>query len=222
MESVLLFWSGGKDSAMCLHELTQSGAAKVVGLVVTLDGDGRVGMHGVCSACVRQQADALDLPLIEIAMPKEPSNTAYLEAVREKLSPWHDRGVKTLAFGDVFLEDIRAWRVSEFAELGYQCLFPIWGRDTTDLAREFISLGYSATVVTVDSTQLSGNFCGRAFDLPLLRELPGRIDPAGEQGEFHTFVSDGPGFKGAVKFEVSGTRRDRHFVVAELVCECPA
>lgn len=195
MEKAVLSWSGGKDSALCLYELRQSGAWEVVGLLTTVTEDyGRVSMHGVRNALLAMQADALGLPLVRVSIPADCSNEDYERRMQEVLEQEAAVGVSSVAFGDIFLEDLRRYRESRLQEVSLKAVFPLWKRETRELARSFVGLGFKAVVTCVDSSALDGRFAGRDFDESFLRDLPEGVDPCGENGEFHSFVWDGPIF----------------------------
>jgi uncharacterized protein (TIGR00290 family) len=199
MEPVIVFWSGGKDSALALHTIQQAGNYEIAALLTTVsEDDERISMHGVRRSLLEQQAAMLGLPLEVVPMPPFPSNAVYLQRLRRALQPYAARGVRTVVFGDLFLADLRAWREAQFAEMELRCVFPLWGRDTAALAREFVRLGFKAVTVCVDGQTLDRAIAGRLFDAAFLAELPPEVDPCGENGEFHTFVWDGPNFKAPV------------------------
>jgi uncharacterized protein (TIGR00290 family) len=198
-EPVLLSWSGGKDSALALHALRQTPGVEVAGLLTTVTEDyDRISMHGVRRTLLEQQAAAAGLPLHVVLVPRECTNEIYEERMTAVLTGIRDAGVRRVAFGDLFLEDLRAYRESRLAAFGMEALFPLWGRDTAALAREFLRLGFAAVLVCVDTESLSAGFAGRSFDEDLLRDLPPGVDPCGENGEFHTFVHAGPIFRAPV------------------------
>ena len=203
-EPALLSWSGGKDSALALHTLRTEAApsARVEALITTItDGYERISMHGVRRDLLRAQADALGLPLVEVRIPPKSSNEQYERAMREGLSAFRAKGISRVVFGDLFLEDVRAYREQLLASIGMTAVLPLWGRDTARLAEEFIELGFRAVLVCVDPRQVSPALCGLEFDRALLSELPTGADPCGERGEFHTFVYDGPTFDRAIDIE---------------------
>lgn len=211
-ESILLSWSGGKDSSLALHALRQTPGVEVVGLLTTVTEEfDRISMHGVRRNLLEQQAEAAGLPLHIVWIPPDCTNEIYEERMAAALAPHQQRGIRRVAFGDLFLEDIRAYRVSKLAGAGMEALFPVWGRDTTELAREFIAQGFEAILVCVDTQTLDASFAGRAFDEGLLRDLPPRVDPCGENGEFHTFVHAGPIFRASISVQRGGqeTRLER-------------
>ena len=193
----LLAWSGGKDAAWALHALRQRGVDEVVGLLTTItDEHDRISMQGIRVDVLHAQARAAGLPVLESRMPGTADNHAYEAAFAASLAQARQRwpGIDRIAFGDLFLADIQAWREALCARLGWTPLFPLFGRDTTRLAREMIAGGLRAHLCCVDTTQLDARFAGRAFDGSLLDDLPDGVDPCGENGEFHTCVADGPMF----------------------------
>jgi uncharacterized protein (TIGR00290 family) len=195
IETVILSWSGGKDSAMAFRELARDPRYKIRSLLTTVtEGYDRVSMHGVRISLLDRQAKALGLPIAKVSIPQASSNEQYESAMTEVLARERANGVTTVAFGDIFLEDIRRYREERLGEVGMKAIFPIWKRDTRELALEFINAGFQAILTCVDSSRLDGSFVGRTFDRSLLRDLPSGVDPSGENGEFHTFVYAGPIF----------------------------
>ena len=215
----MLSWSGAKGSALGLHELRSPGRYEVVGLLTTVTADhDRVSMHGVRRSLLERQARALALPLATAEIPAAATNDQYTASMGAALRRIRDGGIYTVAFGDLFLEEIRRYREEMLQPLGMKAVFPLWGRDTAALAREFIDLGFGAVLACVDSRDLDGSFVGREYDSRLLDELPPRIDPCGENGEFHTFVFRGPLFSTAIpcsRGEV--VLRDERFWYCDLV-----
>jgi len=192
----LLSWSGGKDSALALLELTMGGEYDVKALLTTVtSGFDRISMHGVRRSLLHAQASSLGLPLEEVWIPPNSSNETYEARTRALLSGYRARGVDRVAFGDLFLQGVRSHREDGLAQIGMKGLFPLWGRDTKKLAREFVELGFRAVVCCVDPNELPGEFCGKEYDSALLDSIPSTVDPCGENGEFHTFVYDGPIFR---------------------------
>ena len=220
-EPIILSWSGGKDSALALAALRDDPAFRVVALLTTITtGYDRISVHGVRRALLAAQERAIGLPVHEIVIEPQSSNAAYDAAVERALGDVRRRypDVRRIAYGDLFLEDVRRYREERLAPLGFEGCFPLWGRPTAALAREFIERGFEARLVCVDTTQLKAAFAGRAFDAALLDEMPPSVDPCGERGEFHTFVSAGPGFAEQVEYEVGEiVLRDGRFAFCDLV-----
>jgi len=214
----LLSWSSGKDSAWALHTLRSDARYEVVGLVTTVNrAADRVAMHAVRSELLRQQADAVGVPLRVIKIPSPCSNDEYEAAMGKCVADAVTDGVDCFAFGDLFLEDIRAYREQKLASSGITPIFPIWGSDTTTLANKMIASGLRARITCVDPRAISRDFAGRDFDRSLLEELPASADPCGERGEFHTFAYDGPMFQKSVAI-TSGEIVERDgFVFADLL-----
>jgi len=193
-DALVLSWSGGKDSALALHELRRRGREPAALLTTVTQEYDRISMHGVRRSLLRAQSRAVGVPLEDVLIPPECTNEIYEERMGAAVRRLLERGVSEFAFGDLFLEDVRAYREAQLAAVGARATFPLWGRDTGELAREFIGLGFKAVLVTVDPKQLHPSFCGCPFDEALLDQLPDTADPMGENGEFHTFVYEGPVF----------------------------
>ncbi|MBI2104089.1 MAG: diphthine--ammonia ligase [Candidatus Omnitrophica bacterium] len=195
-EPVLMCWSGGKDSSLALQAALRDPALRIEALVTTVtDGYERISMHGVRCALLVEQAEAIGLPLEQVRIPIQASNASYEEAMGRLLQRYQARGVSRVIFGDLFLQDIRRYRERQLAQLDMAGLFPLWGQETRRLAEAFIASGFRAILVCVDPKQLDPSFCGREFDDRLLADLPPSADPCGENGEFHTFVYEGPIFR---------------------------
>lgn len=191
---VLLAWSGGKDSAMALYELQRAGH-DVAALLTTLTEDyGRVSMHGVREGLLERQAESLGIPLRKVFISKTSSNEQYESRMTAALAACRRQGIGAVAFGDIFLEDLRRYREENLARASLSAVFPLWGMDTAGLAHRFVSLGFKAVVACVDSHALDGSFAGRQFDEKFISDLPPGVDPCGENGEFHSFVCGGPPF----------------------------
>ena len=200
-KAVLVSWSGGKDSCMALREVQRTPNIRVEALLTTVTRDfDRISMHGVRRTLLERQATSLGVPLHQIFISKGASNEEYETKMGEAFSGYRDRGIDTVVFGDLFLEEIRAYRERLVAKHKMASLYPVWGRDTSQLIRDFISLGFKTAIVCVDPAKLDPSFVGRVIDEELLAQLPLHVDPCGENGEFHTFVFDGPIFKNPVKF----------------------
>ena len=200
-EDALFCWSGGKDSAMALHELRTAGNCRVTALLTTITEEyDRISMHGVRRALLERQAASLGLPLHAVLIPPQCINATYEARMKEALNLHLAHGVQRVAFGDIFLEDLRAYRERNLAQLGMEALFPIWKSDTRELARDFLRLGFRAVAVCVDPRVLDPSFAGRVLDESFFDDLPAGVDPCGENGEFHTFVFDGPVFRAPIRF----------------------
>ncbi|MHB1023206.1 MAG: Dph6-related ATP pyrophosphatase [Acidobacteriaceae bacterium] len=217
---ILLSWSGGKDSAWALHLLRQQAEYEVVALLTTLNQQfQRVAMHGFREELLDQQAEAAGLPLWKVPLPWPCSNAEYesrMEAVCRRAVA---EGLHGIAFGDLFLEDIRAYRVEKLANTGLEPIFPVWGIPTDQLARQMISSGLKARLTCVDPQQLDASFAGHEFDEQLLQKLPASVDPCGERREFHSFVYAGPMFAHAIPVAYSHTVARDGFAYAELLPE---
>ena len=214
---MLLSWSSGKDSAWALHALQADPTVEVVGLLTTFNAEAdRVAMHAVRRELVDRQAAAHGLPLITVPLPQPCSNADYERLMREAMVDARASGVTHVAFGDLFLEDVRAYRVRNLAGTGIEPLFPIWSSatETPSLATQMVAGGVRAVITCVDANQLSPSFVGREFDAELLRDLPPSVDPCGERGEFHTFCYDGPTFSAGLRVTTGETvvRGQFHFI----------
>lgn len=223
---VLLSWSGGKDSAWTLHVLRNDPRWNVVGLVTTVTADHeRVSIHGLRREVLHAQAEAAGLPVIEAAMPAQADNAVYEAAFAQALDEARLRwpGLHHIAFGDLFLADVRAWREALCMRLGWRPLFPLFGTDTLVLARRMIAGGLRATLCCIDTDQLDGGFVGCGFDAQLLAALPAGVDPCGERGEYHTCVTAGPMFAQALDL-MQGERvlRDGRFMYCDLALRSPS
>lgn len=217
-ERVLIGWSGGKDSALALHAIQAAGDCEVAALLTTVTaGYDRISMHGVRCALLDEQAAALGLPLRKVLIQPHASNGDYEAAMHVALLDYKRAGITRVVFGDLFLADIRRYRDRLLAEIGMTALYPVWGRDTARLAREFIALGFRAALACVDPRQLDPKFAGRFFDERLLAELPASADPCGENGEFHTFVFAGPIFRRALKIRTGEAVRRDGFCFCDLL-----
>jgi uncharacterized protein (TIGR00290 family) len=201
--SVVLSWSGGKDSALSLWALRREQRVEPIALLTTVTSAyARISMHGVRRELLLAQARATGLPVLEVELPTVCSNYVYEQRMAQALASSDIAAADTVAFGDLFLEDIRAYREERLSRVDKRAVFPVWGRDTAELARTFIEAGFEATLVCVDPRQLDTSFAGRSFDERLLSDLPDGVDPCGENGEFHTFVHAGPVFDQPISVQV--------------------
>lgn len=217
-EKILVGWSGGKDSTLTLWQLQQQESWEVVALVSTVtEGYERLSMHGVRVELIRQQAESLGLRLAESRIPPNASNVAYESALLRTLEPFLQQGVRKMAFGDLFLADIRRYREDLLARFGMEAVFPLWQRNTAALSREFLRAGFRAVVVCVDPRQIAAEFCGREYDDRFLADLPSRADPCGERGEFHTFVYAGPIFRQPIPIRRGALVQREGFYFCDLV-----
>lgn len=206
---LVMSWSGGKDSALALYELERDPRYEVVGLMTSLSDEyRRISHHGVREELLDAQAAAIGLPLIKIYLPSGKdspcTNEVYEEIMSRAMNDLKAQGVYTVGFGDLFLEDLRAWREQNLAKAGMSGVFPIWNRDTQKLSRQIIAMGFKAILSCVEG-RVGPGFVGRAYDDGLLDDLPEGIDPCGEYGEFHSYVYDGPCFSRPVAIEVGET-----------------
>jgi uncharacterized protein (TIGR00290 family) len=195
-EKIILAWSGGKDCSLAHYYIQEARAYEIAGLLTTVtDGYDRVSMHGVRRTLLERQAQSLGLPLQKVYIPKESTDKDYDSKMKEVLLAYQDEGINAVAFGDIFLEDVRRYREEKLAQIGMEAIFPLWKRDTTELIRSFIDLGFEALITCVDSKALDSYFAGRLINGDFVSSLPPHVDPNGENGEFHSFAIDGPIFK---------------------------
>ena len=209
-------WSSGKDSALALATARLAGADVVRLLVTFNEAADRVAMHAVRRELVAAQAERLGIPVLAVDLPSPCSNSEYEERMADALAAARQDGVDEVVFGDLFLEDVRAYRETAMAGTGIMPRFPLWGRPTNDLAREMVDVGIRAVVTCVDPRQLDASFVGRSFDRDFLDALPPGVDPCGERGEFHTFVWDAPGFSAPIDVEVGEIVERDGFVFADV------
>jgi uncharacterized protein (TIGR00290 family) len=194
-DKVIVGWSGGKDAAQALYELKQAENIEIAALLTTVtENYDRISMHGVRRDLLVKQANSLGYPLEEILIPPKCTNEIYEQRMQQSLERFLKEGVSGAAFGDLFLQEVRAYREERMSRVGMRCLFPLWGKPTAELARRFMDLGFRAIVVCVDTQAINREFAGREYDEAFIRDLPATADPCGENGEFHTFVYDGPIF----------------------------
>ncbi|HEY4124326.1 MAG TPA: hypothetical protein VGM36_06905 [Rhizomicrobium sp.] len=212
-------WSSGKDSAFALYEARRLGLADIVGVLTTVNEVyDRVAMHGVRSALLDRQIAALGLPFIKVPLPSPCPNEIYEARMAQAVEQIKTQGVRHMVFGDLYLEDIRAYREEKLSSAGMEAVFPLWGRNTAALAEEMIESGLVAHIVCLDPKRIDRRFAGRQFDRALLAELPQGIDPCGENGEFHTVVSAGPMFNAPIPISIGETVEREGFVFTDVIC----
>ena len=215
-------WSGGKDSSLCLYKIREQQQYEIICLLTSVSEQyQRIAMHGVREELLRQQAESIGLPLKKMHMPDMPSMDAYNKGMFEILTELKSKGAEVSIFGDIFLEDLRKYREEKLAEVKLEGIFPLWQISTTELIHEFIDLGFKAILVCVNEKYLDKSFAGRIIDHAFLKDLPSHVDPCGENGEYHTFVFDGPIFKEPIaftkgeivyrKYEADGQKEDSPF-----------
>jgi uncharacterized protein (TIGR00290 family) len=217
-ERAWVSWSSGKDSTFALAAARADPELEVVGLLTTLNRNAdRVAMHAVRRELLEAQAAALGLPLHQVGLPWPCSNEEYERLMADAVVAARSAGVSRMVFGDLFLADVRSYREGALAATGIEPVFPLWGRPTGELAAEMIEQGVRATLTCVDPRQLASSFAGRTFDDELLADLPDHVDPCGENGEFHTFVSGGPGFAAPLEVRVGEVVERDGFVFADVL-----
>jgi len=218
-EKVFVSWSGGKDSSLALYEVQKNENYEVVALFSTITKDyDRVTMHGVRRVLLEEQARAIGIPVHEVFIPKNVSNEEYNSIMEKEMIEAKKNGISSVVFGDIFLEDVRKYREENLSKVSMKGIFPLWKRNSREIVMNFIKLGFKAIVVCVDSNALDKKFIGRIIDEKFLEELPEKVDPAGENGEYHTFVYDGPIFKKKVKFnEGEIVFRENRFYYLDLI-----
>ena len=199
MNKAVIAWSGGKDSVLALHEIKNT--IQIEALITTVTEDDRISMHGINKELVLQQARSIGYPVAEVQIPQNCSNDQYEVRMTEVLQKYRESGVDSIIFGDLFLEDIRSYRENFLKRIGMNGIFPLWKKDTTALAKNFIDSGFRAIIICVDTQTLRKELAGREFNYELLSDLPQNVDPCGENGEFHTFVFDGPIFQKPIKIQ---------------------
>ncbi len=214
----LISWSSGKDSAWAFHQVRRDDALDIVGVLTTVTQPyGRVSMHGVRESVLAQQVKRIGLPLFPVYLPAPCSNETYQARMAEVLGALGEEGTTHVVFGDLFLEDVRAYREAQMKAVGMTPVFPLWHRDTAQLAREMLAHGLEATITVVDPMQLDPTFAGRSYDATFLDDLPEGVDPCGEQGEFHTVVTDGPMFDSPISVAIGDVVEREGFVFADVV-----
>jgi len=211
-----LSWSGGKDSALSLWKLRHEQREPAVLVTTVTESYDRISMHGVRRELLARQVEELGIPLVEVMIPPACSNDVYEQCIERAFAMPPLADIEAVAYGDLFLEDVRAYREERLSSAGRHGIFPIWGLDTTELARQFIGQGFEATLVCLDPRVLDPSFAGRSYDQELLADLPASVDPCGENGEFHTFVHAGPIFKRPIACKRGDTVERDNFVFCDL------
>lgn len=202
-EKVVFNWSGGKDSALCLYKLLKDPNYQIECLLTSISEQyQRISMHGVRLELLEEQAKQIGLPLVKLQIPENASMESYNNTMRATLDELRLKGITTSAFGDIFLEDLRKYREDKLAQVNMKGIFPLWKLNTTEVINEFLDLGFKTIIVCVNEKYLDKSFAGRIIDKDFLKDLPSNVDPCGENGEFHTFVFDGPIFKKPISFTV--------------------
>ncbi|MCW4047460.1 MAG: diphthine--ammonia ligase [Candidatus Bathyarchaeota archaeon] len=218
-EKAVVLWSGGKDSALALHEILKAGSFEVAALLTTITKDyDRISIHGVRRVLLERQAEALGFPLEEMFIMKGASDVEYERELLKLLTEQRTNGVASVVCGDIFLEDVRQYRERLLEKAGLKSVFPLWNRNTAELALAFLKLGFKAVVTVVDGNVLGKEFAGRDYDEKFLSDLPANVDPCGENGEFHSFVYDGPMFREKIAFKKGEVvLRENRFYYCDLL-----
>ena len=218
-EQILFSWSGGKDSAIALYMLQKEKKYTIASLLTTLTKDyDRISIHGIRRELLEKQAKSLGLPLKEMFISKNKSNSEYESKLKSTLIKFRKENIHCVAFGDIFLKDLRKYREDKLSLVKMKGIFPLWKKNTKKLAKEFINLGFKSLISCVDSKILSKKFVGRKFNNSFLSDLPPNVDPCGENGEFHSFVYDGPIFKKEIPFKIGKViLRNKHFYYCDFI-----
>ncbi len=205
-ENAVFNWSGGKDSSLALYHIQKDNRYKIHSLLTSVNSSAdRISMHGVRNSLLEKQAESLGIPLDKILLPEHPNMQTYESIMKDKMDELSGKGIDHSVFGDIFLEDLKKYREDQLHKIGWKAVFPLWKRDTKELISEFIDLGFKAVLVCVNDRYLDVSFAGREIDKELLKDLPEGVDPCGENGEYHSFVYDGPIFKNRILFEQGET-----------------
>jgi uncharacterized protein (TIGR00290 family) len=218
-EKILVSWSGGKDCALALYELLRAGDFEIVALLTTITEDyDKVSMHGIRTALIDLQGKALGIPVEKVHLANDAANKEYEERLTKTLTRYKEQGVKSFAFGDLYLDEVRKYREKNLARIAMEAVFPLWGRDTNLIAQQFINSAFKAVVTCVDSRTLDKTFIGRSIDKQFLSELPVSVDCCGENGEYHSFVYDGPIFNQRISHQTGQVvLRDNRFYYLDLM-----
>ena len=218
-KQIVVSWSGGKDSTLALNEILNNTDYEVRSLITTVtEGYDRISIHGVRNELLEQQVESIGLPLHKVSIPKDSTNNQYESALKKVLLKFKNKGINEVVFGDIFLEDVKKYRDELLDKLDMKGIYPIWKVDSKELARKFIELGFKAVTTCIDSQQIDKKFVGREYDSEFLNDLPNSADPCGENGEFHTFVYDGPLFSQNISFNKGEVvLRDNRFYYCDLI-----
>ncbi len=216
---VIFSWSSGKDSAYALHQLLNDPSYEVVSMITTItSGYDRISMHGIRIKLLDEQSKQIGLPLYKIPIPKNCSNEDYKKAMEKAMKHFLKLGIKTVAFGDIFLKDVKEYRIKQLAKVGMNAIFPLWGINTRKLSCDFIKSGFKSIISCVDTRKVNRSFSGRLYNNGFLNNLPNDCDPCGENGEFHSFVFDGPIFKAPIHIKTGDqTLKRKHFFFTEIL-----
>lgn len=216
---VIFSWSGGKDSALALYKILKDDKYEVISLFTTITvGYDRISMHGVTLSLLEEQVKSIGIPLYKIFIPKKCNNLDYDVAVQNAMKYFLNQGIKTVVFGDIFLKEVRNYRIERLSRIGMEALFPLWGRKTIEISKDFINLGFKTIISCVDTRVIDQSFSGRIYDNTFLSNLPATCDPCGENGEFHSFVFDGPIFSHKIHLK-KGKKviREEHFCYTDIL-----
>ncbi|MBU1013734.1 MAG: diphthine--ammonia ligase [Bacteroidetes bacterium] len=216
---VIFSWSGGKDSALALHKILEVGEFEIFSLITTItEGYNRISMHGISVDLLEEQAKSIGIPLYKIEIPQNCSNEDYEMIMVKTLTHFQKQGISSVIFGDIYLEDVKNYRISQLSRIGMQAIFPLWGINTSEIVNEFIKKGFQSIISCVDIRAIDPKFSGRIFDQNFLNDLPTACDPCGENGEFHSFVFDGPIFFRKIKIKTGAKLlRDNYFFFTEIL-----
>jgi uncharacterized protein (TIGR00290 family) len=216
-EKAIFSWSSGKDSALAFYEFQKSCNGAIVALLTTIEEEDRVRMHGVTHVWIERQAESLGLPLQKLFIPHDRFKEEYETRMIDALAKFRDKGISSVVSGDIFLEDLRKYKEDVLAEVGMKGIFPLWKRNTTSLIKAFIDSGLKAIITSVDSRLLDKAFVGRMIDERFLADLPPNVDPCGENGEFHSFVFDGPIFKTRIAYTIGEIFLENSYYFCDLL-----
>jgi len=216
---VIFSWSGGKDSALALQKILNNNKYEVISLITTVtEGYNRISMHGVSIELLEEQIKSIGLPLYKISIPQQCSDKDYNKSMQKAMDFFLKQDIKTVVFGDIFLEEIRNYRIKQLSQVGMKALFPLWGEKTSNISNEFLEKGFKTIISCVDTRILNQSFSGRIYDKSFLNELPSACDPCGENGEFHSFVYDGPIFSTKILIKTGiKTLRNEYFYYTDIV-----